>query len=130
MTDNRGAVRQKLMEMQGGACHYCKRTMTIERHPKLMCTIDHVVPQAHGGEDTMANYVGACSQCNNARGTIPSRLFARFVRRFGVTDSAAISRSRRRRLVAIQHMRANGLAEDRINDVMRAKLEQWLSSAA
>lgn len=125
---NAPQVRFSLWKQQSGVCHYCKRLMTMQSdHLTLMCTIDHVIPRAHGGLDVRSNIVGACTQCNTARGTLPADLFARYVRRFGLPNASRLGTSNyvtRKKLVhAAAHMLENGLSEPIINDVLRQKLE-------
>lgn len=58
-----------LRDMFGNRCHYCKEdTNNIKNHPR-MATKEHVVPRSYGGQNIMGNYVLACSECNNRRGT-------------------------------------------------------------
>lgn len=58
-----------LQDKFGGECHYCgEKTNSIQGHKK-QATKEHVVPRAFGGANAMSNYVLACSQCNNDRGT-------------------------------------------------------------
>lgn len=120
--------RWHLWQKQRGQCHYCKRCMTMQvDNTVLMCTVDHVVPRAHGGWRDPDNIVGACYQCNNARGTLPADLFARYVRRFGPPSASKLARSmhvlRRSLPRSAENMRNNGMAEPLINDVLRQKLE-------
>lgn len=125
---NASSVRVILMGQQNGECFYCKRRMLIDPIDKanlgLMCTIDHVVPRSKGGSNCRDNLVAACHQCNTARGSLPHDIFARYVRRFGPPSQVALGKTRRRIMAAREKMRANGLDEYRINDIMRVKLEE------
>ncbi len=115
-------------------CHYCRRSMLLEKHPTLQLTIDHIIPVAYGGVDRMANFVGACTQCNNARGTLPYGLFKRYVSRFGPQWNHHVATRnwvRRRKLEAAKvYMERDGLPEERINDILKAKLELWMEQRA
>lgn len=121
-------IRRWLFDAQGGLCHYCKRLMVRQGgNTFLACTTEHLVPLSEAGTWAIENLAAACRQCNNARGVIPVALFARYVRKFGPPDHKLLSNSnwmlRRRAPRAIASMRANGMAEEIINDVMRQKLE-------
>lgn len=68
-----GSVKT-LMRMNNSLCHYCGSKTNVndkrgngvgKRYP----TKDHVVPRAFGGINHISNYVLACSECNNRRGT-------------------------------------------------------------
>lgn len=125
---------------QDSRCHYCRREMIwVTRLDKrylngkelafkgLACTRDHVIPVGEGGGNHIGNLVGACYQCNAGRGTIGYELFKRYVRRFGppkfVNVLASSKKVRRAKIiVARQRMRANGLSEHTVNDIMKAKL--------
>jgi 5-methylcytosine-specific restriction endonuclease McrA len=37
------------------------------RHNVNLATIDHIIPIAEGGEDTIENCVAACWRCNNEK---------------------------------------------------------------
>lgn len=121
---SKNSVRKILMMKHGGRCFYCERMMTLEPHPELLCTIDHVVPRSDGGVDHMSNYVAACTRCNSARGTIPSAAFKRYVRRFGVVWSHKMALCNRARRRAAEHMTDNGMSEVVINDILRVRIEE------
>ena len=46
-------------------CAICRRKLKIRRD----ITLDHIVPVAHGGPDSMENLQLACGSCNGAKGT-------------------------------------------------------------
>jgi len=48
-----------------GRCFYCGAELDY----KTTLTIDHIVPQLNGGEDTFDNLVPACRNCNSIKGT-------------------------------------------------------------
>lgn len=49
-----------------GRCCYCG----VELHPFRAFTVDHVVPRSRGGSDELDNLVGACRDCNAAKGSM------------------------------------------------------------
>lgn len=124
---SRTATRKLLMLMHRGRCFYCARLMTLDAHPVLTCTIDHILPRAQGGFDHMSNYVAACYQCNNARGTLPHELFRRYVRRFGPTTSWRMGATNYHIRRARAHMEWNNVDATVINDILKAKLEAALA---
>ncbi|MNU37758.1 HNH endonuclease [compost metagenome] len=67
-------IKQKVLKDADFCCHYCAQAAS---------TVDHVIPQAHGGGDSRSNLVAACFPCNNERGTFPYEIWRRFIRRFG-----------------------------------------------
>lgn len=62
--------RNTLWEKQEGKCWYCFQPCT----PKTF-TIDHIVPKSRGGGNNILNKVGACSSCNNAKGSMSQEEF-------------------------------------------------------
>lgn len=130
MASSKTAVRKILMLKQMGSCFYCSRRMTLDPHPELLCTVDHVIPRAEGGFDHMSNYVGACVLCNNARGTIPSALFKRYVQRFGPPRPSHMACTNRYMRIAAAHMAWNGMEPAVINDVLRIKMQEALQRRA
>lgn len=55
----------------GWRCHICGRLTARERQvpdPRAP-TIDHIIPLADGGDDTMRNVATAHFSCNSRRGT-------------------------------------------------------------
>jgi len=73
--------RAELSEEQGGLCIWCDEAMRGEAasgqpYPRLMATIDHIIPRAGGGTNVRTNLVAACSSCNNRRGDMPAGAFA------------------------------------------------------
>jgi 5-methylcytosine-specific restriction endonuclease McrA len=55
--------RRNLYARDGNKCQYCGR-----RFPTSELSIDHVVPQSRGGENSWANLVCACVRCNARKG--------------------------------------------------------------
>lgn len=54
----------KLIRRDGPHCHYCNCHLY-----RSQGTLDHVVPKSFGGPNCLENYVLACSDCNELRGT-------------------------------------------------------------
>ncbi len=54
-------LRRQVQKRAGGRCEYCR---TSERLTGYALEIDHIVPQAHGGDSTIANLCLACRRCN------------------------------------------------------------------
>lgn len=58
-----GAVWQALsaavLRRDRGTCAYCGGPAT---------TVDHIVPKAHGGDDSLVNLIAACRSCNSSKG--------------------------------------------------------------
>ncbi|MBS4028593.1 MAG: HNH endonuclease [Ignavibacteriales bacterium] len=53
--------RKNILRRDGHRCQYCGRS-------DVTLTVDHVIPKAHGGEETWENLVCACVTCNNRKG--------------------------------------------------------------
>ena len=51
----------------GGVCYYCGSDWT---------QIDHVIPLARGGSDTLLNLVPSCARCNQRKGAKTAEEFA------------------------------------------------------
>ncbi len=51
--------RNSIFERDQNTCQYCGK-----RFPKPQLTIDHVIPQSRGGDDSWNNFVLACLKCN------------------------------------------------------------------
>lgn len=54
-------TRKNILRRDGFKCAYCGRS-------DIPLTIDHIIPKAHGGDDTWENLVAACTICNNKKG--------------------------------------------------------------
>lgn len=54
------AKRKRIYTRDGFACVYCGRKEDL--------TLDHVIPQSHGGWHNDENLVTACRSCNCAKG--------------------------------------------------------------
>lgn len=55
--------RRNIFERDKNTCQYCGK-----RFAKAELTIDHVVPQSKGGQDSWENLVLACVRCNVKKG--------------------------------------------------------------
>jgi 5-methylcytosine-specific restriction endonuclease McrA len=56
--------RASLFERDKNRCQYCGQTF-----PRSQLTIDHIIPQSRGGEDTWENLAVACLRCNVKKGS-------------------------------------------------------------
>jgi 5-methylcytosine-specific restriction endonuclease McrA len=68
-------LKQRIIDRDGMNCHWCgaaTEKMTKGQYgrnlPANACTLDHLVPRAHGGSDSESNLVIACHHCNHKRG--------------------------------------------------------------
>jgi hypothetical protein len=59
------ALRARVAEQAGQRCGYCLSSETITG---IALEIDHLLPEALGGETTEDNLWLACSACNDAKG--------------------------------------------------------------
>jgi hypothetical protein len=64
-----------LANRDGWNCAYCGELTTCQHcFPKakgnFVATMDHVIPQIHGGTFAYANLKLACSRCNNLKGSV------------------------------------------------------------
>lgn len=78
-------LRAQILDRDGGRCFYCLRELTLES-----ATLDHIVPQAAGGESTSTNLVACCHECNSAKGATPAGDFLRALYRGGRLTSAEL----------------------------------------
>jgi len=62
-------IRKFLINRDGARCFYCQRYHGQKIVEQL--TIEHLIPVAHGGNDTASNLVLACHGCNNHLGNAP-----------------------------------------------------------
>lgn len=73
-----------LHKKQDGKCVYCQR-IVIMKDPterssgRMHATIDHILPKAFGGTDSLRNMVMACSKCNALRGLMPVEDFRKIL---------------------------------------------------
>lgn len=64
---HRKSVVNLLSAAQGPICAICQSELR-----KSEATIDHVIPRADGGKDTLDNFLLAHEACNHARGCRPA----------------------------------------------------------
>lgn len=60
------ALRDRLLEIDNRHCAYCHTTEANSGQPM---TIDHILPQAQGGETNLENLCFACRRCNEFKGS-------------------------------------------------------------
>lgn len=53
-----------------GKCLHCKTKLYVTEEGKLVgkATIEHIIPQCHGGGNDLPNLALACKRCNNQKG--------------------------------------------------------------
>lgn len=83
---------------QGGKCYFCKRDILFEKW-----TIDHLMPLSRGGGNEHDNLKGACSTCNNAKGSLTEEEFqdTGYIANLG-RYGAAMAQNKRNRFIAIR----------------------------
>ncbi len=59
-----------LHSKSNGCCYYCGVELNTES-----CTVDHVLPKFHGGDDSIDNLVLACKSCNSSKREIDAEDF-------------------------------------------------------
>src|SRR3712207_4517598 len=69
----RGKQRDAFFEQDGSKCAYCLLDLT--KQPRLLWTVDHVVPRRDGGTNAMSNLLTSCFYCNSRRGATPIHRF-------------------------------------------------------
>jgi len=83
-------MRFEVFKRDGFRCQYCGRTP-----PDVVLEVDHIIPKATGGQDTIHNYITACVDCNRGKGS--TKLDSVPV---GVQDNLTQLRDKRRQLKA------------------------------
>ena len=56
-------IRFEVFKRDAFTCQYCGRTP-----PQITLELDHMIPKAHNGKESIDNYVTACHDCNNGKG--------------------------------------------------------------
>ena len=51
-----------------GRCLHCNRKLVVALDGRTAATIEHCVPQNHGGTDELDNLALACAPCNRQKG--------------------------------------------------------------
>jgi HNH endonuclease len=54
--------RRKIFDRDGYVCYYCKKLLT-----RLTVTLDHIVAVVEGGDNSEANLVTSCHNCNSRK---------------------------------------------------------------
>lgn len=65
-------LREAIHCRERGLCFYCLRQVS-----RLRRCLDHVVPQARGGDNSYRNLVSCCTECNARKGEMPAKDFFR-----------------------------------------------------
>ncbi len=63
-TTSRRFSRAAMLRRDNYTCGYCGASGA-----KVLLTVDHVLPQSRGGEDTFENCVTSCISCNSKKGS-------------------------------------------------------------
>lgn len=66
----RKVKRRILINRDGGHCYYCRARLTVDSS-----TLDHVVPRALGGSNSLHNLRLACPTCNARKADKPPHVF-------------------------------------------------------
>lgn len=86
-------MRFEVLRRDNHTCRYCGRGA-----PEVKLTIDHVVPEALGGQDVPENLVAACEDCNSGKTSIaPGSPLVDDVRQEAIRWSAALQEAARLR---------------------------------
>jgi 5-methylcytosine-specific restriction endonuclease McrA len=51
-----------------GRCLHCNAKIVVDESGETLGTIEHILPQNHGGTDDLANLALACARCNSQKG--------------------------------------------------------------
>lgn len=57
-------TRFEVFKRDNFKCQYCGRTP-----PEVVLEIDHIIPKASGGRNSIHNYITACFDCNHGKGS-------------------------------------------------------------
>lgn len=87
----RDAKRHAIYARDGHKCVYCGRN----EEDGISLQLDHVVARARGGDNTAANIVTCCDECNTAKGDSK-------VEHFAATMGARVAKRIARKLVSIE----------------------------
>lgn len=117
----RQSVRADVWDACGGVCHYCGAAL----HPFRNFEIDHVVSLKAGGEDTLANLVGACTTCNRAKNTKADRQGRREyrARELPICPDRIRERMQALDMSVYDVARVGGLTALTVNRVLRGQVE-------
>lgn len=73
----------------GSKCWYCGTSLTIKT-----CELDHIVPKARGGPDTISNLALSCKPCNRAKWDLHLSEFLQWLKRPKNTADHILKRAR------------------------------------
>ena len=62
------ALRYATFKRDNFTCRYCGRSPIEDI--AVVLHIDHLFPRAHGGEDSLANFVTTCRECNSGKSDV------------------------------------------------------------
>ena len=62
--------KKRMIKKYGNLCWYCLEEFNLEE-----LTIDHIIPEAIGGESSLHNYALACIDCNESKDTMQLKDF-------------------------------------------------------
>jgi hypothetical protein len=103
----------RIWDKTAGRCHLCHEHVELDTYGLVQvygrdaATVDHLVPQSHGGLDSRRNLMPAHHGCNASRGTRPVT-HARF--QMAGTVEAPLSTTGRATLTATAGLGAGALA--------------------
>ncbi len=127
-------VRKKIYGRTGGACHLCHGKLALVNYGRIGARgaweIEHSVPRAKGGTDSLNNLYAAHISCNRSKGVWSTRSARR---QFGQIR-APLSFARRRQ-IQIQRAVIAGVAGGALGYWVAAQLEwtddrKWLATVA
>lgn len=68
---NLNGRRRKIWSKTGGKCWYCGHELWLKRPDSskdaYYLTLDHIIPQHVGGDDSLTNMVPCCRPCNSRK---------------------------------------------------------------
>lgn len=97
-------LRFEVLRRDNHTCRYCGRGA-----PEAKLTIDHVIPEALGGQDVAENLVTACEDCNSGKTSIaPGSPLIEDVRQDALRWAAALREAARLRRVERENLRKVG----------------------
>lgn len=65
-TAHKRSLQKRLIARDGKFCHYCGKPLadSVGGYNEDGISLDHIMPQALGGSDSIDNLVLACRRCN------------------------------------------------------------------
>lgn len=61
-------MEQRGAQIWSGKCIHCNSRLQVSLAGDTNATVEHILPQKHGGTDALANVALACRRCNNLKG--------------------------------------------------------------